>query len=89
MKDRERTAIQDVNGNSKKVYINFVYKPIRDDDKNIRGVLAIGYDVSNQAAEKQKLEELEERARMAIESAGLGTFWQLRAGVVAMLGTVS
>ena len=41
---RERTAIQDVNGNSKKVYINFVYKPIRDDDKNVRGILAIGYD---------------------------------------------
>jgi len=71
---RERTAIQDVNGNSKKVYINFVYKAIRDDDKNVRGVLAIGYDVTHQVAEKQKLEELEERARMAIESAGLGTF---------------
>ena len=60
---RERTTIQDVNGNSKKIYINFVYKPIRDDDKNVRGILAIGYDVTNQIAEKKKLEELEERAQ--------------------------
>ena len=71
---RERATIQDVNGNPKKVYINYIYKPIRDDDKNVRGVLAIGYFVTKQVAEKKKLEELEERARMAIESAGLGTF---------------
>src|SRR5688572_13454855 len=71
---KERTVIQDDHGNPKKIYVNFVYKPVRDDDKNITGILAIGYDVSEQVAEKKKLEELEERARMAIESAGLGTF---------------
>ncbi|HZB14157.1 MAG TPA: PAS domain-containing protein, partial [Chryseolinea sp.] len=71
---KERTVIQGDHGNPKKIYVNFVYKPVRDDDKNITGILAIGYDVSDQVSEKKKLEELEERARMAIESAGLGTF---------------
>ena len=71
---RERVVLPDANGIPKKVYVNTVYKPIRDDGKNITGILAIGHDVTTQVAEKQKLEELEERARMAIESAGLGTF---------------
>ena len=52
---RERATIQDVNGNPKKVYINYVYKPIRDDDKNVRGILAIGYVVTKQVAEKKDL----------------------------------
>ncbi|HEX6226749.1 MAG TPA: PAS domain-containing protein, partial [Chryseolinea sp.] len=71
---RERTVIQDLNGDPKKVYINYLYQPIRDEHKNIVGVLAIGHDVTQQVAEKKKLEELEERARIAVESAGLGTF---------------
>ncbi|HYI77569.1 MAG TPA: hypothetical protein VEW65_08090 [Chryseolinea sp.] len=35
---KERTVIQDGDGNPKKIYINFVYKPVRDDDKNITGI---------------------------------------------------
>ena len=30
---RERATIQDGNGNPKKVYINYIYKPIRDDEE--------------------------------------------------------
>src|SRR3954469_8061144 len=46
---KEQVAYLKVGGLLKQVYVNFTYKPIRDDDDGtITGVLAVGYDVSDQ-----------------------------------------
>ena len=71
---KERAIVLDVNGIPKKVFINFIYKAIPDDDGHTTAILSFGYDVTEQVAERKRLEELEERARMAMESAGLGAF---------------
>ncbi|MBT1695420.1 PAS domain-containing protein [Fulvivirgaceae bacterium PWU4] len=71
---QERTAYLNLGGTLKKVYVNFIFKAIRDDNGQIAGVLAVGYNVTDQVVAKQRLEQAEARARIAIESVGLGTF---------------
>lgn len=57
-----------------KVYVNFTYKAIFDTDGKVISVLAIGYDVTEQVIARERIKDAEERARLAIESAGIGTF---------------
>jgi hypothetical protein len=61
-------------GGLETVYINFVYAPFRKGDGSIQGIIATAVDVTTQVVARQKIEYAEERARLAIESADLGTF---------------
>src|SRR5688500_1249631 len=71
-KEQETALLED--STWRKLYVNFTYKPIKDDDQRIAGILIIGYDVTDQVIDRQKLQESEERTRLAIQAAGLGTF---------------
>lgn len=57
-----------------KVYVNFIYKAIFDSHGKVTGVFAVGYDVTEQVVARERIKDAEERARLAIESAGIGTF---------------
>lgn len=57
-----------------KVYVNFTYKAIFDSHGKVTGVFAVGYDVTEQVIARERIQDAEERARLAIESAGMGTF---------------
>ena len=70
---KEREAFLLHNGVLEKHFVNFTFKAIKDADQ-ITGVLAVGYDVTDQVVYRQKLQESEERTKLAIETAGLGTF---------------
>jgi PAS domain S-box-containing protein len=56
------------------VYLNFVYEPYRENDGTISGVIAVATEVTDQVNAKQKIEEAEERARLAVDAVGLGTY---------------
>lgn len=56
------------------VYQNFVYEPLRGISGEIEGVIAVTIDVTEQVIARRRVEEAEERARLATESANLGTF---------------
>jgi PAS domain-containing protein len=71
---KEQEAFLHEDSTWRKLYVNFTYKPIKDDDQTIAGILIIGYDVTDQVINRQKLQESEERTRLAIQAAGLGTF---------------
>lgn len=71
---KEQTAYLQKNGVLEKVYVNFVFKAVRHDNEKITGVLAVGYDVTDQVKAKQLLEESDTRARLLIEAVGFGTF---------------
>jgi PAS domain S-box-containing protein len=71
---KEGIAYLEINGVLQKVYVNFIYKPVRDDHGHITGVLAVGYDVTDQVVAREKLQQSEERSQLAIELTGLGTF---------------
>lgn len=57
-----------------KVYVNFTYKAIFDSQGKVTGVFAVGYDVTEQVIARERIKDAEERARLAIESVGMGTF---------------
>jgi signal transduction histidine kinase len=71
---KESIAHLKVNGEMKQVYVNFVFKAMHNDSGDINGVLATGYDVTELVEARKKIADAEERARLAIESAGAGTF---------------
>ncbi|MGN6401576.1 MAG: sensor histidine kinase, partial [Flavisolibacter sp.] len=57
-------------------FVNFVYQPISNSINQTYAILVIAYDVTEQVEAKQKVEDAEERLRIAAEGTGLGT-WDL------------
>lgn len=62
------------NGKLETVYLDFVYEPFREDDGSISGVIVVATEVTEQVYARQQLEEAEERARLAVDAVGLGTY---------------
>nr|WP_068891280.1 PAS domain S-box protein [Pedobacter panaciterrae] len=56
------------------VFVDFVYEPFREDDGTINGIIAIATEVTDQVTARHKLEEAEERTRLAVEAVDLGTY---------------
>jgi PAS domain S-box-containing protein len=61
-------------GSVEVVHLDFVYEPFRIDDGSIIGVIAVATEVTERVKAKALLEEAEERARLAVDAVGLGTF---------------
>ncbi|MFC6096721.1 PAS domain S-box protein [Flavobacterium qiangtangense] len=60
--------------NLKLIYVDFVYEAFRESDGSISGIMAVAIDVTQQVLARKKIEEAEEKARLAIESADLGSY---------------
>jgi PAS domain S-box-containing protein len=58
------------------VYINFVYEALKEPDGTISGIVALANDVTTQVDARKKLEDAEQRARLAAEIAQIVT-WDL------------
>lgn len=56
------------------IFVDFVFEPFRDEDGTISGIIAISIDVTDQVNARHKLEEAEERARLAAEAVNMGTY---------------
>jgi len=65
-----------VNSNEKMIsgYLNIIYQPYKEPDGTITGVMALCQNITEQVTAKMKLEEAEERTRLAVDAASLGTF---------------
>lgn len=62
------------NGVLETAYVTFVYQPFRETDGTIGGVIVVANEVTETIVAKKKIEEAEERARLAVDAIGLGTF---------------
>ncbi|MBC7949115.1 MAG: PAS domain S-box protein [Chitinophagaceae bacterium] len=62
------------NGQLENVFANFVYEPFRETDGNITGVIAIATEVTELVYAKNRIEEAEARARLAVDAVGLGSY---------------
>ncbi|HEY9534056.1 MAG TPA: PAS domain-containing protein, partial [Mucilaginibacter sp.] len=62
------------NGSLETVYVNFVYEPYREPNGEISGVIVIATEVTEMFNARKLLEEAEERARLAVDAVGLGTY---------------
>jgi PAS domain S-box-containing protein len=56
------------------VYVDFVYEAFRAEDGSISGVIVVATDVTEQFVARHLIEQAEESARLAIESAELGKY---------------
>ena len=62
------------NGKAEDIYVKFVYEPLQEEDGSISGVMVLADDISEQVRNRKKVEESEERLRLAIESTHVGTW---------------
>lgn len=59
-------------------YFNFIYQPLYDTSRMPKGVMVLVNEVTDYVTTRQKLAEEEERSRLAIEAADIGTFdWEI------------
>jgi PAS domain S-box-containing protein len=56
------------------VYLDFVYEPVSDVEGFYNAVMVIVIDVTDKVLARRRIEEAEERARLAIDAAEIGTF---------------
>ena len=66
------TTLRD--GDLTNVYVDFVYEPFKDNDETITGIIVVAHDVTQQVLSRRKIEDAEERARLAIDAADLGVY---------------
>ncbi len=66
--------VQSKDGGQKCGYVNLVYQPYREDDGYISGVMILCHDVTEHVESRKKVQQAEEKLRLAIESADLGTY---------------
>lgn len=65
-----------IDGKLSTFYFNFSFKPLKDAEGNVWGVLNTGTDVTELMLTRQQLAESEERTQFALDAAELGT-WDL------------
>lgn len=57
-----------------KVYVDFVFQPFYEENNTITGVIAVATEVTSKVEAMHKLEEAEERARLAADAVDLGVY---------------
>jgi PAS domain S-box-containing protein len=62
------------NGKPETVFIDFSYEPVMHFDGTINAIMVIGIDVTDKVIARRNIEDAEERGRLAIEAAEIGTF---------------
>ena len=62
------------NGKTELVHLNFVYEAFFDNSNKIDGIMGVAIDVTEQVNARLKIEDAEERARLAADAVDLGTY---------------
>jgi PAS domain S-box-containing protein len=72
--DESKAVFADENGNETDHFFNITYQPWRDLDGNVQGVIQFTTEVTEQVRAKLKIQESEERLRVAMDILELGTW---------------
>ncbi len=75
---REKESVAYVEGNDgmKKFYLDFEYAPLFEPDGIINGIMITVNDVTDKVDARMKIEDAEERLRLATEATGIST-WEM------------
>lgn len=71
---REHELILNRNGTDETMFIDFVYEPVKDLKGNVTSIMVVGNDVTDKVMARKQIENIEERNRLAIEAAEIGTY---------------
>jgi PAS domain S-box-containing protein len=70
--EHELTLIR--NGIDEHVFIDFVYEPIKNTQDQVTAIMVLGIEVTDKVIARRNIEDVEERIRLAVEAAEIGTF---------------
>lgn len=62
------------NGIEERLFLDFVYEPVKNLSGNVASVMVVASDVSDKVLARRQIEDVEERNRLAIDAAEIGTF---------------
>ncbi len=71
---REHELILNRNGMAETVFVDFVYEPVTDAKGTVTSIMVAGNDVTDKVLARRQIEDVEERSRLAIEAAEIGTY---------------
>ncbi len=71
---REHELILNRNGVDETMFIDFVYEPVTDLKGKVTSIMVVGNDVTDKVTARKQIENIEERNRLAIEAAEIGTY---------------
>jgi two-component system sensor histidine kinase VicK len=63
------------NGVEEIVHVDFVYEPMKDPGGETYAIMIVAIDVTDKVTHRKKVERAEESLRMAIDAAGLGSYY--------------
>ncbi|MDW8850502.1 PAS domain-containing protein [Flavobacterium sp. MMLR14_040] len=76
IKEKEAVAYVNIKGKLQKFYLDYQYTPLFEKDGEVSGVMVTVNDVTDKVEARKKVEDAEERARLAAEIAEIVT-WDL------------
>jgi PAS domain S-box-containing protein len=62
------------NGISEQLFVDFVYEPVKNSAGIVTAVMVLGIDVTDKTKAKQSIADAEERVRLAVDGAEIGTY---------------
>ncbi|ACU04019.1 PAS domain S-box protein [Pedobacter heparinus] len=71
---REHELILVRNGIDETVFVDFVYEPVTDLQGQVTSIMVVGNEVTDKVLARRRIEDAEERSRLAIEAAEIGTY---------------
>lgn len=71
---REHELVLVRNGIDETVFVDFVYEPVTDLDGKVTSIMVVGNEVTDKVLARRRIEDAEERSRLAIEAADIGTY---------------
>jgi PAS domain S-box-containing protein len=72
-----------------RVWVRLALAPVRDEDGELIGAIAVSLDISERRRAQKALAESEERLRIALDAGGMGTWeWDMASGVVRWSGSL-
>jgi len=74
--EKESVAYVEGDDGIKKFYLDFEYAPLFESDRNISGIMITVNDVTDKVVARKKVEEAEERLRLATEATEI-SIWEL------------
>ena len=76
VRENESLAYVKVKDKNEKFYLDYQYTPLFENEEKISGVMVTVHDVTDKVEARKKVEDAEERARLAAEIAEIAT-WEL------------
>lgn len=71
---REHEVVLIRHGVNETVFVDFVYEPVMGAKGEVTSIMVVGNDVTDKVLARRRIEEVEERMRLAIEAAEIGTY---------------